>query len=99
MPSDARREVHWEWSAHPVIAGRRSWVTELLDMVGADNVYADLDVERVRVRYEEAAIRRQPDVVVACWCGVRRLPTWSGSWRRPRLAGHARLSARAGWRC
>ena len=42
-------------------------------MAGADNVYADLDVESVRVSYEEA-IRRQPDVVVACWCGVRRLP-------------------------
>ena len=69
----SRPRVHWEWSAHPVVAGRRSWVTELLDMVGADNVYADLDVESVRVSYEEA-IRRQPDVVVACWCGVRRLP-------------------------
>ena len=68
-----RPRVHWEWSAHPVVAGRRSWITELLDLVGADNAYADLDVESVRVSYEEA-IRRQPDVVVACWCGVRRLP-------------------------
>src|SRR5690349_3019586 len=36
VPRSARRpKVHWEWSAHPVIAGRRSWVTELLDAVGA----------------------------------------------------------------
>jgi iron complex transport system substrate-binding protein len=68
-----RPRVHWEWSAHPFVAGRRSWITELLDMVGADNVYADLDVESVRVSPDDA-IGRQPDVVVACWCGIRRLP-------------------------
>src|SRR5947209_14418543 len=44
-----RPRVHWEWSAQPVVAGRRSWVTELLDLAGADNVYADLDVESVRI--------------------------------------------------
>jgi iron complex transport system substrate-binding protein len=73
VSGERRPRVHWEWSAHPVVAARRSWITELLDMVGADNVYADLDVESVRVSYDEA-IGRQPDVVVACWCGVRRLP-------------------------
>jgi len=34
---DRRPRVHWEWSAHPVVAGGRSWITELLDMAGADN--------------------------------------------------------------
>jgi iron complex transport system substrate-binding protein len=77
-----RPRVHWEWSAHPVVAGRRSWVTELLDMVGADNVYADLDVESTRITAEEA-IARQPDVVVACWCGIRRLPTVERVLNRP----------------
>lgn len=66
-----RPRVHWEWSAHPVVAARRSWITEMLDLVGADNVYADLDVESVRVSTEDA-VSRQPDVVVACWCGIRR---------------------------
>jgi iron complex transport system substrate-binding protein len=77
-----RPRVHWEWSAHPVVAGRRSWITELLDLVGADNVYADLDVESVRVSYAEAQ-RREPEVVVACWCGVRRLPTVDKVLARP----------------
>jgi iron complex transport system substrate-binding protein len=80
------QRVHWEWSAHPVVAGRRSWITELLELVGAENVYADLDVESVRVTLEDVQTR-QPDLVVACWCGVRRLPSkelvlrragWSG---------------------
>lgn len=66
-----RPRVHWEWSAHPVVAAKRSWITEMLDMVGADNAYADLDVESVRVSPEDA-VSRQPDVVVACWCGMRR---------------------------
>jgi iron complex transport system substrate-binding protein len=80
------QRVHWEWSAHPVVAGRRSWITELLEQVGAKNVYADLDVESVRVTVDQV-MEKQPDVVVACWCGVRRLPSkelvlrragWSG---------------------
>lgn len=70
-PKRQRPRVHWEWSAHPVVAARRSWITEMLDMVGADNVYADMDVESVRVSTDDA-VSRQPDVVVACWCGMRR---------------------------
>jgi iron complex transport system substrate-binding protein len=76
--------VHWEWSAQPVVAARRSWITEMLELCGAENVYADLDVESARVSQEDA-VARQPDVLVACWCGARKLPT------RERVLG------RAGW--
>jgi iron complex transport system substrate-binding protein len=77
-----RPRVHWEWSAHPVVAARRSWITEMLALLGAENVYADLDVESVRVAPEDA-IARQPDVVVACWCGIRRLPAVERVLARP----------------
>jgi iron complex transport system substrate-binding protein len=80
----SRPRVHWEWSAQPVVAGRRSWITEMLELCGAENVYADLDVESARVAQAEA-VARQPDVVVACWCGARKLPT------------RERVLARAGW--
>jgi iron complex transport system substrate-binding protein len=76
--------VHWEWSAHPVVAARRSWITELLGMAGAENAYVDLDVESIRVTPEDA-IARQPDVFVACWCGARNVP------------GVERILARRGW--
>ncbi|HEY3063564.1 MAG TPA: cobalamin-binding protein [Chloroflexota bacterium] len=69
-----RPTVHWEWSARPVVAARRSWITELLHMAGGENIYLDLDVESVRITPEQA-IARQPEVVVACWCGARKLPT------------------------
>jgi iron complex transport system substrate-binding protein len=45
-------------------------------------VYADLDVESVRVSPAEA-IGRRPDVVVACWCGVRALPSVERILSRP----------------
>lgn len=77
-----RPRVHWEWSAHPVVAARRSWITELLELAGGDNAYADLDVESARLAPAEA-IARQPDVVVACWCGARRLPSPERIARRP----------------
>ena len=73
QPGARKLRVHWEWSAHPFVAARRSWITEMLEMLGAENAYADLDVESVRVTPEEA-IARQPDVVVACWCGMKTLP-------------------------
>jgi iron complex transport system substrate-binding protein len=79
-----RPRVHWEWSAHPVVAARRSWITELLAMAGGRNAYADLDVESVRVTQADA-IARQPDVLVACWCGARKLPSVE------------RILARPGW--
>jgi iron complex transport system substrate-binding protein len=82
--SNQRPRVHWEWSAHPYVAARRSWITELLEMAGAENAYSDLDVESVRVSPAEA-IARQPDVVVACWCGARKLPSLE------------RILARPGW--
>src|SRR5206468_631895 len=79
-----RPRVHWEWSAHPFVAARRSWITELLEMAGGENVYADLDVESIRLTPDEA-IARAPDVVVACWCGARKLPTVQ------------RIASRRGW--
>jgi iron complex transport system substrate-binding protein len=69
-----RPRVHWEWAANPIVAGRRSWITEMLHLAGGENAYADLDVESVRLTLEDVASHR-PDVVVACWCGARKLPT------------------------
>jgi iron complex transport system substrate-binding protein len=69
-----RPRVHWEWSARPVVAAQKSWITEMIEMAGGQNAYADLDVESIRLD-PTAAIARQPDVVVACWCGARKLPT------------------------
>jgi iron complex transport system substrate-binding protein len=77
-----RPRVHWEWSARPVVAAKKSWVTEMIEMAGGQNVYADLDVESQRLD-SAAAIARNPEVVVACWCGARKLPTLQRILSRP----------------
>jgi iron complex transport system substrate-binding protein len=79
-----RPRIHWEWSGRPHVAARRSWVTEMMELAGGANVYADLDVESTLVSVADAVARR-PDVIVACWCGARKLPTV------------ARILARPGW--
>jgi iron complex transport system substrate-binding protein len=81
---ECRPRVHWEWSAQPVVAARTSWITELLHMAGASNLYEDIDAESIRLAPAEV-IARNPDVVVACWCGARKLPS------------RERLLARPGW--
>jgi iron complex transport system substrate-binding protein len=95
--SARKLRVHWEWSAHPFVAARRSWITEMLDLLGAENVYTDLDVESVRVTPEEA-IARQPDVVVACWCGMKTLPSLERilgrrGWQNTPAFAHRRVAA------
>ena len=83
-PLTDRPRVHWEWSARPHVAARRSWVTDMIRMAGGENAYADLDVESTLVPMQEA-VARNPEVLVACWCGARKLPTT------------ARVAARSGW--
>jgi iron complex transport system substrate-binding protein len=77
-----RPRVHWEWSPQPVVAARRSWITEMIHLAGGTNVYADIDAESIRISPDEA-VSRQPDVVVACWCGARKLPTVERILSRP----------------
>jgi iron complex transport system substrate-binding protein len=59
-----------EWWPKPVIgAARRSWVQDLLDRAGIDNVLGDRDVESCPL--DEAAVAAlEPDAVVISWCGV-----------------------------
>jgi iron complex transport system substrate-binding protein len=88
-----RPRVHWEWSARPDVAARRSWITEMLHMAGGENVYDDLDVESLRLSPEQA-IDREPEVIVACWCGARKLPTAQRILDRP--GWHATPAVREG---
>ena len=73
-----------EWP-EPLIAGIR-WVSELLEIAGADDVCAETRSEqgaRGRVVAAEEVARRGPDVVVASWCGKK--------------ASRERIRTRAGW--
>ena len=73
-----------EWP-DPLISGIR-WVSELLELAGADDVCVEARAQqgaRGRVFSPEEVARRDPEVVIASWCG--------------RKAQRSRLVERPGW--
>ena len=77
--------VYWEWWPRPYItAGGPSWMTDLCRLAGGRNVFADLEQESGVVTAEQVRAR-QPEAIVICWCGARKLPD-------PKL-----LNRRDGW--
>lgn len=62
-----------EWWPKPVIAaGGRSWITGLLQALGAENAFAHLEVRSGPLTPEEIQAA-QPDLITVSWCGVRKL--------------------------
>lgn len=81
-----RPRVLVEWWPKPVIVpGAQSWVTELLELAGGVNPFADRPVASEPITDDEA-VAAAPDAVVIAWCGVdeekyrphivRRRPAW-----------------------
>lgn len=80
-----RPRVYFEEWDDPMISGIR-WVDELIETAGGDPIFPELRQARLareRIVSSEEVIRRQPDVIVASWCGKAvRPPT---------------IAARQGW--
>lgn len=78
--------VYFEEWDEPPITGIR-WVAELIRIAGGEDVFPELaeqPLAKHRILADAAeVIRRQPDVILASWCGKKFQP------------GH--VSARAGW--
>lgn len=65
-----RPRVFLEWWPKPVITpGRRCWSTEMIEVAGGVNVFADLDVRSTPIE-TASVIERAPDLLFTCWCGV-----------------------------
>ena len=67
----ARPRVYFEEWDDPLISGIR-WVEELVELAGGDPVFPELREARLgrdRIVSSQAVIDRQPDVIVASWCG------------------------------
>ena len=83
--SESRPSVYWEWWPKPLVtAGRLSWITDMIEMAGGVNVFAELDQESPAID-EDLVFSKKPDVMVACWCGAERPPD------------REKLKARRGW--
>jgi iron complex transport system substrate-binding protein len=82
-----RPRVYFEEWDEPPISGIR-WVSELIEIAGGQDVFPELRDRRDapgRVVDPAEVVRRDPEIVVASWCGkpvdlgaIRRRPGWSG---------------------
>jgi iron complex transport system substrate-binding protein len=81
-----RPRVYFEEWHDPLIAGIR-WVSELIEIAGGRDVFPELrerPAARDRVVSAEEVARRDPDIILASWCGkpvdlqsIRGRPGWS----------------------
>jgi len=66
-----RPRVYFEEWDDPLISGIR-WVEELIEVAGGDPIFPELRDGRLgrdRIVSSDAVIERQPDVIIASWCG------------------------------
>ncbi len=66
-----RPRVYFEEWFDPLITGIR-WVSELIEIAGGRDVFAELrdrHAARDRVVHSDDVIRRDPEIVLASWCG------------------------------
>lgn len=66
LPAPARRvRAFWHvWDAPVLTIGKGSYLSELLEIAGGENVFADIEAPSPQVTLEEIA-RRDPDVILA----------------------------------
>ncbi|MCS7303095.1 MAG: cobalamin-binding protein [Bacteroidota bacterium] len=78
--------VYFEEWYDPIITGIR-WVSELIELCGGEDIFAEHrqypDAKRRIVADPLEVVRRQPDIMIASWCGkgfkpekVRQRPGW-----------------------
>ena len=68
--SESRPSILVEWWPKPVIVpGRRSWVSDMIEAVGATNPWSDRDCKSTPVTDGEV-IAAAPSAIVLSWCGV-----------------------------
>jgi iron complex transport system substrate-binding protein len=66
-----RPRVYFEEWPDPMIAGIR-WVSELIEIAGGHDVFAELRTRhgaKDRVVTADEVARRDPDIILASWCG------------------------------
>ena len=91
-----RPRVFFEEWPDPLIAGIR-WVSELVELAGGEDVCVEARAQqgaRGRIFAPEEVARRDPDVVIASWCGrkaVREHITARPGWARVRAVADDQL--------
>jgi iron complex transport system substrate-binding protein len=71
-----RPRVYFEEWDEPMISGI-GWVSELIDIAGGIDVFAELSVQKSakdRIVSAEQVIAVKPDIVIGSWCGKKFVP-------------------------
>jgi len=63
--------IYWEWWPKPVFtAGGQNWLTEISELAGGQNIYADDERASVQTEWDDVR-KRNPDYVFLTWVGVK----------------------------
>lgn len=63
--------IYWEWWPKPVFtAGGKNWLTEVSELAGGKNIFADDERASVKTDWEDVRTRN-PDYVFLTWVGVK----------------------------
>ncbi len=66
-----RQTLYWEWWPKPVFTpGGVNWLTEISELAGAENIFADEAVASVQTDWEDVKTRN-PDHICMVWVGVK----------------------------
>lgn len=71
-----RLRVYFEEWDDPLISGI-GWVSELIEIAGGDDVFADLRAHKAakdRIVAADQVVAAAPDVILASWCGKKVVP-------------------------
>ena len=67
-----RPSLYWEWWPKPVYtAGGTNWLTEISELAGGVNVYADDSRASVETDWDDVRLRN-PDYILLAWVGVQQ---------------------------
>lgn len=63
--------LYWEWWAKPIFTpGGTNWLTEISELAGGKNIFADRQEASVKTDWEDVK-KRNPDVFCIVWVGVQ----------------------------
>lgn len=69
---ESQPSLYWEWWPKPAFTpGGVNWLTEVSELAGARNCFADEDVASVQTDWETIR-KRDPDHICLVWVGVRK---------------------------
>lgn len=63
-------KLYWEWWPNPIYTpGGENWLTDVSEIAGALNIFADYPVANVKAT-REMVMERDPDHICVVWCGI-----------------------------